>query len=559
MISRQHIFLCIALVSLCYNIIAQPHTTKDTTVTTLYGYRIYFADKQNSPFSISQPEAFLSQRAIDKRNRYGIGITEEDLPVNPAYLNTIRQLNADHRLWTVSKWTNTATLFCYDTSQIANVRAQNFVDSVISIDNYYFYNYSKQSDCRESTNTLVDEADTSIYGAAYRQIALHNGDKLHAEGFRGEGILIAVLDGGWTGFNQVGALQNLYLENRILGTYNVIPHENDVYSLNDHGTCCTSTIACDLPYSMVGTAPDAEFVFIRTEDPPVERLFEEDFWVRGAEIADSIGADVISSSLGYHLFDDTISHHIDYSTCDGQWSIASRAATMAAHRGMIVCVAAGNEGMKPWHKLSRPSDAKDILCVGAVNVDSLYAPFSGCGPSFDGRVKPDVAACGWGTYVMRGDGSIQSGNGTSFATPIIAGLSACLWQAIPQLNSLEIMQIIRESAHQYNHPDTLMGYGIPDFYQAWLSHHTDNIEEYGRDQNYRVYPNPCHTQLTMFNPQEDDLRLELFDLSGRMTGTILRTQESAYQLNLSHLSNGIYFLRIQNSQGVVEVKKIMKQ
>ena len=538
---------------------AQP-AQRDTIVTTLYAYRVYLADKANSPYSVSQPEAFLSQRAIDKRNRYNIPITEEDLPVNPAYVDGIRQLSSGFNVWTKSKWTNTVTVFTYDTTHLAELRNLPYVDSIMSIDAYYFYDVRSEGQPELGTRDSIPAVDTSYYGDAYRQIALHNGQMLHSEGFRGEGMLIAVIDGGWEGFNSTSAFGDLYDNGHIVGTYNVLPHESSVYNLTDHGTCCTSTIAANLEYRMVGTAPNADFVFIRTEDVPVERLFEEDFWVRGAEIADSLGADIISSSLGYCNFDDTVSHYLDYSTCDGRWSIASRAATIAAHKGIVVCVAAGNEGMNRWHKLARPSDAEDILCVGAVNVDSIYAPFSGCGPSYDGRVKPDVAACGWDTYVVRADGSIQAGNGTSFATPIIAGLSACLWQAIPQLSSLEIMQIIRESGNQYSNPDTLTGYGIPDFYQAWLAHHTDAISEYQEPSDYTLYPNPCTDRVTLGNAQGHAVRYCLFNLNGQIVdATWAPMSDEVFTINLSGQASGIYFLQIQNEKGRVEVFKVVKK
>lgn len=553
----------ILLISLCFsifaNLLAQSFevTTRATAERVLHAYRVYLSDKNNSPYSTLHPEAFLSQRCIEKRARYNVPITTEDLPVNPAYVQAIQQISSDLHVWTKSRWTNTLTLFCYDTTHLNEVRALACVNRILPIGEYYFEDKRREEHPSNEWRDTVTEPDTSIYGPAYRQIAMHNGHLLHSEGFTGDGMLIAVLDGGWSGFDYLPIMEELVGSGRLVGTYNVLPHENGLYNLTDHGTCCTSTIACNEAYNMVGTAPNAAFAFIRTEDVPVECLFEEDFWVRGAEIADSLGADVITSSLGYHQFDDTLKYPTDYSTCDGSWSIASQAATMAAHRAMIVCVAAGNEGMNAWHKLSRPSDAEDILCVGAVNVDSLYAPFSGCGPSYDGRVKPDVVACGWGTYVMRGDGTVMAGNGTSFATPIIAGLSACLWQAIPQLSSLEIMQIIRESGHQYSTPDTLMGYGIPNFYQAWLSHHTDDVSAYTQPSHYTIYPNPCRGSFNLLCPNDDTLRIALYDSEGRLILHERTTSGSIHPIQLGSGARGTYFLRITDGKGHTEIKKIL--
>lgn len=533
--------------------------TRNDVDVLFYGCRVYLNNKDNSPYSVDQPQAFLSQRAIEKRQRYHIPITEEDLPVNPAYVLAIQNVSSDLHVWTQSKWTNTLTLFCDDTLHLADVRNLSFVDSIVPIDNYYVYHDSTSEFLSRGDSLTHDEVDTSFYGVAYRQIALHNGHLLHNEGYRGNGMLIAVLDGGWVGFDAIPSFQNLYNSGRIVGTFNVVPHEDGIYNQSDHGTCCTSTIACNLEYEMVGMAPDADFAFIRTEDCDVERLFEEDFWIRGAEIADSLGADVITSSLGYTEFDAMSGCPTDYSTCDGRWSIASRAATLAAHKGIIVCVAAGNEGADSWHKVSRPGDADDILCVGAINVDSVYAYFSSCGPSYDGRVKPDVAACGWGTYVMRGSGNVEAGSGTSFATPIIAGLSACLWQAIPQLDALEIMQIIRESGNQYQNPDTLLGYGIPDFYAAWQHHHTDGVQQYQTLTQYAVSPNPCRSQIRLSNPKGNVVRTALFDLYGRQIMTTNASGDSSLQLNLENLPSGLYLLKITDQNNRTEIKEIVKE
>ncbi len=554
--NKKIIWFLIACISLLSQLYAHPSEVADTIA--YYGFRIYLSDKDGSPYSISRPEEFLSQRAIDKRNRFQIPITEEDLPINPAYVNAIRQLDTGFHVRTQSKWTNTLTLFTYDTTHLASLRQLTFVDSLISIDNYYLV---ATSDTNSTvTSSPGKEVDTSFYGYGYRQIALHNGHLLHNEGYRGSNMLIAVIDAGWMGFDQNGYFQDHYNQQRVWGTYNIIPFAEGVYNLNEHGTYCTSLIATDAAYELVGTAPEANFVFIRTEDVRVERLFEEDFWARGAELADSLGADVISSSLGYYQFDQLSGYNMHYSHCDGRWSIASRAATIAAHKGIIVCVAAGNEGASSWHKVSRPGDADEILCVGAVNADSLYAPFSSCGPSYDNRVKPDVASCGWNAYVTNSyDMSVFSGSGTSFATPIIAGLAACLWQAIPQLSALEIMQIIRENGHQYQNPDTLLGYGIPDFYRAWQSHHSDKVDSYTRIANFSVYPNPCLNSITLFNSTGKTYQTELYDLRGRLLQRHHKTDETSVKVDLSTYPAGLYLLKIMGDDQTTEIKEIIKK
>ncbi|MBO4645434.1 MAG: S8 family peptidase [Bacteroidales bacterium] len=535
-------------------------------------YRVYLHDKNNTPYNISQPEQFLSQRCLDKRVRYNIPVTEEDLPVNPAYLHEIGQASPQLRVLAVSRWLNTAVVCCPDTICMGYVRNLPFVDSVKAV-GYYdnFEELPAQESIPLSSGNNV--GDSLMYGVGYGQIALHNGHLLHAEGYHGEGMLIAMLDAGWLGFDSSPLLANLYENGQIWGTYNFVPGMNNVYTNHGHGTSCASIILSSI-YSdydtLVGTAPAANMVFIRTEDPLSEQLIEEDFWVAGAELADSLGADVITASLGYTQFDDS-TFVFDYSSCDGHTSVASLAATKAAHKGMVVCVAAGNEGSNPWHKLSRPSDAEDILCVGAVNADSLYASFSGCGPSYDGRVKPDVVSCGWDTYMVStymftGDNDslymytyISSGNGTSCATPDMAGLAACLWQALPQLTSLEIMQIIRESAHQYNAPDTLMGYGIPNIYQAWVEHRTDAVEEYSTGTPaVSIFPNPSHDVFFIGNPEACSIQVCVFDASGRvMYAGKGFSRDSVQEINTSRWPCGFYFLRVQKQNGGTEMHKIV--
>lgn len=545
--------------------------------TNVNCYRIYLHDKQNSPYSVSQAANFLSQRCLDKRVRYNIPVTEEDFPVNPSYLSAIGQVSPQLRVLSTSRWMNTVTVWCPDTARMAAVRALSFVDSVKPVG--FYASLERVVDTLLSPILGGELLATDLsegYGLGTGQIALHNGQLLHNEGFRGEGMLIAMLDAGWDGFDTFPVFENLYANGQIVGTRNFVPGMDNVYLGRAHGTNCASIILSSFATvedTLVGTAPHASMFFIRTEDPDYEQLIEEDFWVAGAELADSIGADVVTSSLGYTQFSDP-EFVMDYSTCDGHTSIASKAATLAAHKGMVVCVAAGNEGSSEWHKLGRPSDAEDILCVGAVDVDTIPAFFSSCGPSYDGRVKPDVASCGWNGYVLAifshhadsisGDYTyycVRQGSGTSFATPCVAGLAACLWQALPNLNSLEIMQIIREAGHQYNTPDTLMGYGVPNFYQAWLDHRHSGIQENVYETStYSVYPNPCQNQFVLQNPDAYNINICIFDLSGKVvyaeTGFSADVER---KISTEKWQSGIYLMRVQNRVGGAEIVKIIRQ
>lgn len=264
---------------------------------------------------------------------------------------------------------------------------------------------------------------------------------------------------------------------------------------------------------------------------------------------------------GYTAFDDDSIHPVDFSTCDGEWSIASVAATMAAHRGMVVSAAAGNDGTNPWQKISRPSDANDVLCGGTVNPDGYYATFSSQGPSYDGRVKPDVVSCGAEMFALESNDTViwMNMGGTSAATPIIAGLAACLWQSMPQYNSLEIMQIIRESSHQYDNPDIYLGYGIPDFYQAWLQYGQTGITETQITPDVSVFPNPCAEKLHLLNQHGKTIRYELYDMEGRLILRDLQWNANPISIiDLSDCKSGIYFLKVDAKEGQTKILKVVK-
>lgn len=548
-------------------------------------YRIYLHDKAGSPYSIERPQEFLSQRCLDKRSRYFIPVTEQDIPVNASYISQIQHASATLRVLCTSRWMNTVVVWCPDTAKMARVRELTFVDSVKAVGYYdnVEVNVPDSMFVLPPGEVLEPSTDTLEYGDAYEQIAIHNGQLLHNEGFTGEGMLIAMLDAGWLGFDRNPFFNNLYENGQIWGTYNFVPGQDYVYWADQHGTACASIILSNIKVNRnsgelstyVGTAPSANMVFIRTEDSRSESPVEEDYWVAGAELADSLGADVITSSLGYTQFDDTLAFPMNHSSLDGLTSIASRAATLAAHKGMVVCVAAGNEGNKPWHRIGRPSDAEDILAVGAVDVDSVPGIFTSYGPSYDDRVKPDVASVGVRTQVVQSfylpghDSTTQQllnriisfvtpGNGTSFACPCLAGLATCLWQAMPQYTSLEIMQFIREAGHQYLTPDSVAGYGIPDIYQAYLDHRQgESIETPSIVNHLLTYPNPFDNQLNIVNNSDENQTVRFFDFTGKLIMTTLLPQNTQTIVNTSQWSKGIYFLYASDEKGGVEVKKII--
>ena len=544
----------IHLLLLCLGMVAAVSAQNPTC------YRIYLSDKANTPYSISNPSAYLSQRAIDKRTRFNIPITEQDLPINPQYKQQILALHPQMQPLAVSKWMNTFTVYCPDSTVVPQILNLPFVDSVMAV-GAYILNDAPSAQIPENQpsilqNTLNYTKDSLNYGYGFPQIAFHNGHLLHEAGFHGEGMLIVVIDGGWYGVEDCRYYQEMVDNGRFWGKYSLMPDFADSLEVasgysGSHGTLVTSVMASNIPGELVGTAPAASYAFIHSEWGATEQLVEEDFWANAAEIADSLGADVINSSLGYRRFPDFPQANITYAEIDGQNSIASRCATILGEKGVIVCIAAGNDGNNDWYYLNRPGDAYNILCVGASAVDSVIADFSSHGYSADGRVKPDITSMGVETACFYPDtwnlpdgvgGFVIQTNGTSLATPVAAGLCACLWQAMPDYTSSEMMQMIRESGHLYNNPNPEYGYGIPDFYKVYTDHIDTShigINDY-KPLQLSVYPNPVTDKLYLTNPDGDLQTISIFNAAGQLVLQHTTPQSFFLEINVTHLSQGFY-------------------
>ena len=507
-------------------------------------YRIYLSDKNNTPYSIDNPSEFLSQRAIDKRARFNIPITEQDLPVNPQYKQQILALHAEIQPLAVSKWMNTFTIYCPDSTVLPQILNLPFVDSMEAVGNYVLYDapvyQHPENPIPMVHSSSIPTKDAVDYGEGLAQIALFNGVPLHEEGFHGEGMLIAVIDGGFFGIENTNFYQDLVNSGRFYGHYSLMPNFVDTLTSGwdeVHGTVVTSAMAANTNGELVGTAPGASYALIHTEWVGSEEIIEEDFWANGAEIADSLGADVINSSLGYRMFPDFPQNDITYENMDGVHSIASRCATILGQKGVIVCVAAGNDGNSEFYHISRPGDAFDILCVGACTSDSIIASFSSRGYSYDGRVKPDIISQGVETACYNPFNMLEFSNGTSLATPVAAGMCACLWQAMPCYTSTQIMQMIRESGHLYNNPNPEFGYGIPNFYQIYASH--VGINDY-KPLQISVYPNPVTDKLNILNPDGNIQTVTLYNASGQLVLQTAVPHSPILEINVANLSNGFY-------------------
>ena len=447
---KQKNILGILLILLCVCPLSAQKATK---------YRIYLSDKNGTPFRLEQPQAFLSQRAIDRRIKQQLPIDSTDLPVNPSYLSQIRQKGVE--VLNYSKWNNTVLVQTRDESLMEDVSTLPFIVKMRKVWVEPDSIPARNKERKKQINKNAEKTE-QYYGDAFRQIAVHNGDSLHDAGFKGKGMQIAVIDAGFYNVDVIPMFKNLNL----LGTRDFVNPQSDIYEENAHGMMVLSCIAANQPKVLVGTAPEASFWLLRSEDNDTEQPIEEDYWAAAVEFADSVGVDVLNTSLGYHEFDNTIDNY-RYRDLDGHVSLMSNSASMIANKGMVLVCSAGNSGSKTWKKITPPGDAENVITVGAVNRDLINANFSSLGDTTDGRVKPDVMAVGVYSAVSGVDGLPSHGNGTSFASPTFCGLVACFWQSCPHLTAKEVVQAIIQSADRLEYPDNVFGYGIADVWKAY--------------------------------------------------------------------------------------------
>lgn len=437
-------------------------------------YIIRIKDKTGTPFTTGNPSQFLTQRSIDRRLRYNIPIDNTDLPINPAYIDSIR-LAGNVTILNTSKWLNQVCILTTDAAALAKINGFSFVlaSSPLAA-RAALIPVNKQMDIAKDQPITAPErpqrpVDTYNYGLAYPQVDLHHGVFLHNLGFTGKGMQMAIMDAGFFHYKSLPTFDSVRLNKQILDTWDFVANEASVDEDYVHGMQCFSTIAANLPGSFVGSAPKTSFYLYRTEDIASEYPIEEQNWVAAAERADSLGVDVFSVSLGYTTFDNNSLNHT-YSDMDGNTTIIARGSDLAAKKGILVVVAAGNDGSGSWKYISTPADADSVLTVGAVNAARQVAAFSSYGPSADGQIKPTVAALGQNAVVASpGNGSPIYGSGTSYACPIMAGIASCLWQAFPEISNMGIIDALRNASDRLNNPDDRTGYGIPDAKKAFVS------------------------------------------------------------------------------------------
>lgn len=511
---------------------------------------VFFKDKPSASTYIASPLTMLSQRALDRRLRQNIDLDTKDAPLEASYYNQIKN-TAGILVLAKSKWLNAVHVQGTQNAINGLKTSFSFVESIEFADKSLASNskiLSKTTSIQKRQKSLETISDFN-YGSSKNQIEMLKGDFLHELGFTGKGMYIAVIDAGFPNVNSLAAFKRLRDHNQILGGYDFVARSTNFYSGDSHGTNVLSTIGGYIDGQYVGTAPDASFYLFRTEDAINEVPLEESLWVEAAEKADSLGVDVINSSLGYSSFFDEPRYNYSYSDMDGKTAFISRGASVGVSRGMIIVNSAGNEGNTSWKYINPPADVATVFAVGAVDASKNIAPFSSFGPTSDNRIKPDVLAQGQGAYLIsHGSGTPFQSNGTSFSSPIMAGVVACFWQAFPNLSNLQIMQRIRESADKYNNPTMQSGYGIPNFEKAYRVVF-DGIT---------AFPNPMINSLTIQAPTEDleNIQIQFFNILGKIV--LEKSGSNTKNIDVSTLSPGVYLLKITNGNQQQTIKLIKK-
>ena len=445
-------------------------------------YVIEFYDKIASPYSTDRPTEFLSPKAIERKKKMGVPINEDDFPVNPAYRNELATTKGVSILY-CSKWFNSAVVeLDNNLVKTEDILILPFVKSVKYIGSTPV---SPQKDSTKNDGITITEANNkllemyfsannsslsdnsykTVYGAGISQIQMLSGHKIHNYGYNGAGVLIAVLDAGFHNVNKIPAFDSLFKNNRIVAWKDFVDFDESVWEDDSHGTNVLSCMGSNLPGIFVGTAPNANYLLIRTENAHYESRLEELSWIIGAEYADSMGADIINSSLGYSVFDNK-EFSFTYKMLDGRTTLITRAADKAFEKGMLVMNSAGNEGNSSWHYVGAPADAFNVVSSGGVDIHMQQSSFSSNGPTYDGRLKPNISALATSTIVVESSGKIAPANGTSFSNPVLSGMMACLLQAAPDKSLHEIINAVFMSGSHAAAPNTELGLGVPDFEMA---------------------------------------------------------------------------------------------
>jgi len=520
---------------------------------TSYGQEdawVYFNAKPNAPAFFDNPLTGLTARSLDRRAHQNILLDFKDVPLNQAYVDQVTAA-AGITVMAKSKWLNCLHV----RGEVADINA---LSSLSFVDHIHFadatLNLRATQTAPRPIHKTMETATTFSYANSFNQIHMLNGDILHAQNYTGAGKIIAVLDAGFPGVDVLAPFQRLRDNGQILGGYDYVNKSADFYTSNSHGMMVLSTMGGFVDSQLVGTAPDAQYYLFITEDVNSENPVEESNWVEAAEEADRLGVDVITSSLGYFAFDNPNYGHT-YADMTGDAAFASQGANIAFTRGMVVVASAGNEGNSTEPHVGVPAEANNVLAIGAVRSNRLIASFSSIGPSFDGRIKPDLMAQGQNSVLSTTTGTIGTASGTSFSGPILAGMIATFWSALPNLTNQQVVDYVKQSADKYSTPDNQYGYGIPDFSAAL---NTALATQKFAENEFVVTPNPAKDFVSISFPSRfEKATVSVYSSLGQLVLLQEVSNQSAV-LSLNSMSAGMYLYKIQ-TDSYSQTGKIVKQ
>lgn len=531
-----------------------------------YAFRVAFDDKNETTFTLANPSAYLSPRAITRRAKYNIPTDSTDLPVNAVYVDSVLQVT-EGILHMTSKWQNHCVVLLSDSSKILQLQNISFIKSIKQVA-YYFNGLHQQvsgpasggSGTMGTNGTAPALIDQNFYGSGWSQISMCHGEYLHQNNRMGQGKLIAVIDLGFDGVDVIPAYDSMRNHGRLTDTWNYIYDTAHVFGYADHGTKVFSCLAAYAPGFYVGTAPEASYALYISDDENTEQAIEEDNWLAAAERSDSIGADIISTSVGYNEFDNPDDSYT-YADLDGHTTIVARAANTANSKGITVLASAGNEGTTSWQFILTPGDADSIITVGSVNSNKLASGFSGKGPNASGLLKPNVCAQGGSVSVIVSSGGIGTSSGASISTPVLAGLTACLMQATPSRKPAQVRTLIESVSDSFATPTMKVGNGVPDFKRA-LDFVTDVKDLTDKTQAFYLYPNPTSSELNIAvsSAAKTVIDIYCYDLQGKL---VLKESMQAGngrtgKIDMRTLPDGVYFIRINSDKGY-QVEKVIKR
>ena len=511
-----------------------------------YFYRVYFKDKGSYSVNDFQPSQLLSQRAINRRQKAGIAVPVlSDLPVYSSYLSQIESIG--FTLNNTSKWQNTGLFMTSDAADISPLLNLSFVKDVKVV---------KRPVAKGSSSDKLNFSTEQTLSTAYdNPVAMLNGTALHNSGYDGKGILIAILDGGFYQADLASSLASLRNRGGIIAMRDFVSGGSFVFGYHNHGTAVLSVLAGIATGEIEGSAPGADYCLLRTEDTFSEFPVEEDFWAAGAEFADSIGADIISSSLGYYAFDDTTMSY-KFSAMDGHTTFVTRAAEAAASKGILVITSAGNERTNAWCRIIAPTDGDSVLSAGAVDGYNIISSFSSAGPSASGRIKPDNVAQGVSVPVQVSESTFTRANGTSFSCPLLSGICACAMQAVPMAINMDIIEALHINGDKAASPDSLYGFGLPDMAGVILT--LENKYVRIPESEATIGPNPFWGPLSvLFREQPGSIELEIYNISGKAIARRSYPDYLSRTLEINDLINsgqGLYFIRVKTASKTITFK-----